>query len=138
MTSTLDTSPGPRQRARTRRFALQFGATMVLFAVVLVVSLVLGDWDGDSPWRFAWALAPVVPILATAAVLIRYVATSDEYEVLQTCRSLAVAFVVAMLLSIVLALLQNAGWTPDGAGWWIYTGGMLTWLIARIRFEVRR
>ena len=57
---------------------------------------------------------------------------------IQTCKSLAVAFVVAMLLSVVLALLELAGWTPTGAGWWIYTGGMLTWLIARIRLEVRR
>jgi hypothetical protein len=137
MTSKLDTSPGPSERARVRRFAFTFVLTMVAFGLVLAASLIWGDLDGDSPWRLAWAVAPAVPIAVTAGVLIRYVASSDEFEILQLCKSLAVGFVAAMMASIVAGLLGAAGLELPGLGFIIYGVGMFTWLVASIVLRIR-
>lgn len=137
MTSTLDTSPGPSERARVRRFATSFTLSMLAFGLVLAASLIWGDLDGQSPWRFAWAVAPAVPIAASAAVLVRYVAKSDEFEMLQLCKSLAVGFVAAMMASVVVGLLGAAGLELPGSGWLIYTAGMLTWLVSSLVIKFR-
>lgn len=136
MTSNLDTSPGPAERARTRRFATHFGVAFLAYVLVLIASLTWGDWEGTSPWRLLWVLAPALPIVALAVVLIRYVSTSDEMEVILTCKSLAVAFAVTMLSAVVIGLLDIADFRIPGAGWWLYSIGMATWLVARIALSV--
>lgn len=137
MTSTLDTSPGPSERLRIRRFARNFILAMLAFGVVLAASLIWGDLDGESPWRFAWAVAPAVPIAVTAVVLVRYVASSDEFEIVQMCKSLAVGFVAAMMASLVAGLLGAAGMEVPGLGFLIYGVGMLTWLVASLVLKLR-
>ncbi|GAA2059332.1 MULTISPECIES: hypothetical protein [Leifsonia] len=137
MTSELDTRTGPSERRRTQRFAVQFGAGMLAYVLVLCASLLWGGLDGDDPIRFAWALAPVVPVVLVAGVLIRYVVRSDEYETVQTLKGLAVGFVVTMLLAVVAGFLDIAGLSIPGAGWWLYGAGMLTWLIATIVLKLR-
>lgn len=137
MTSTLDTSPGPVQRQRTRRFVTQFVLAFLAYGIVLTASLIWGDWESENPWRVVWALAPMLPIIAVAAILIRWVATADEYEVIQSCKSLAVAFAVTMLTATTIGFLGFTGIDVLGAGWWIYSIGMFTWLVARISLDVR-
>lgn len=137
MTSTLDTTPGPAQRTRTRRFVTAFAVTMAAYVAVLIASLIWGDWQGDDPLRLIWVLAPVVPIIATAVVLVRYIASSDEFEVIQSCKSLAVAFLVTMLAAVVIGFLGFSGIAVPGVGWWIYGIGMFTWLVARIALDLR-
>ncbi|WP_141396683.1 hypothetical protein [Microbacterium gorillae] len=137
MTSSLDTTPGPVERRRTRRFLTQFFAAFLVYLLILGAALIWGDWDGTSPWRLIWVLAPILPILATAVMLVRYVARSDEYEMQMTSRSLAIAFVVTMLAAVVIGFLGFTGITVPGVGWWIYGIGMLTWLIARVVLQSR-
>lgn len=136
MTSKLDTSPGPAERARTRRFATQFGLAFLAYVVVLVASLIWGDWGGTSQWRILWVLAPALPIVAVAIILIRYVSASDEMEAILTYKSLAVAFAVTMLSAVVIGLLDIANFDVPGAGWWLYSIGMATWLVARIMLSI--
>lgn len=136
MTSTLDTS-GSAHRRRTRRFATQFGIAMITYAAVLFVSIAWGDVDGGTAWSVAWGLSPMIPIAATAAILIRHLATSDEREVLMSCRALAAAFAVTMLAATTIGFLGFSGVETPGSGWWIYGIGMFAWLVARIWLEVR-
>jgi hypothetical protein len=137
MTSKLDTLSGPTERQRTRRFALQFLAGMLAYAVVLAASLIWGDLDGDDPIRLVWALAPIVPLAGVSVILIRYVLHADEFETVQTLKSLAVGFVATMLLAVVAGLLAVAGVEIPGLGWWLYGAGMLTWLVATIVLRIR-
>jgi hypothetical protein len=110
---------------------------MLAYGLVLTASLLWGDLDGHDPVRFAWALAPVIPVAYVAAVLIRYVLRSDEYETMQTLKALAVGFVVAMLLAVGAGFLGIAGLEVPGLGWWLYAAGMLTWLAATIILKLR-
>jgi len=138
MTSELDTrTVGPSERRRTRSFALQFSLGMVAYVLVLVASLVWGDLDGDDPARFLWAVAPVVPVAVVAVILIRFVLRSDEFELVQTLKGLAVGFVVTMLLAVIAGFLGIAGLEIPGLGWWLYGGGMLAWLVASIAIKLR-
>lgn len=137
MTSRLDTQSGPTQQRRNRRFAVQFGIGMVAYFLVLAASLTWGQLNGSDPVRFLWALAPAVPVVGIAVVLLRYVIGSDEYETVQTLKGLAVGFVVTMLLAVVAGLLGAAGLEIPGLGWWLYAAGMLTWLVATIVLKLR-
>ncbi len=138
MTSNLDTrAAGPTERKRTRGFALQFTLGMAAYGLVLAASLIWGDLDGDDPVRFAWAVAPVVPVAAVAVVLVRYVLRSDEFELVQTLKGLAVGFVVTMLLAVLAGFLGIAGLDIPGLGWWLYAAGMLAWLAATIAIKLR-
>lgn len=137
MTSKLDKSPGPAQRTRTRRFVAVFAAAMVAYVLTLTASLVWGPPSAGTPASIVWMLAPMIPIAATAVLLAKYIATSDEFEIIQSCKALAIAFLVAMLTATTVGFLGFAGVDVPGAGWWIYSIGMFAWLVARIGLDAR-
>ena len=131
MTSDLDSrrhSDG--DRARSRAYAREFAPAMGAYAVVLVAVVVLGDLDGDSPWRFAWALLPLLPVLAVVRAVVRALRRSDEYAQLVQLRALAAGFAVAMLACVALGLLGAAGLVVPAAPWTAFGAGMLTWGVA--------
>ena len=116
VTSTLDTLPGgthtdrmtnklDRQdrsegdRARARAYHLEFWPGMAAYAVVLTGVLLWGDLDGGSPWRFLWAVLPVIPALWIVRAVLRHVLRSDDYQRLLMLQGLAGGFAVAMIAS---------------------------------------
>src|SRR3954453_12393136 len=119
MTSRLDSDrPSAGDRARARAYNREFWPGVAAYAVVLVAVLLWGGLDGHSPWRFVWALAPVLPAAWVAHAVFRQVHRADEYQQLLLIRSLAVGFAVAMLASITLGFLGIAGHscrTPRGS-----------------------
>jgi hypothetical protein len=88
--------------------------------------------QGNSPWRYVWALLPVLPVLLVVRAVARALKRSDEYAQLLQLRSLAAAFAVAMVSCVILGMLQTAGLaSPQGLALWLAFGaGMLTWAIA--------
>lgn len=102
---------------------------MAAYVVVLAAVVVLGDLDGDSPWRFAWTLLPVLPAAWTVRVVLRHVRRVDEYQRLLLLESLAVGFAVAMLSALTLGFLAFAGLQPAATAWIVYGAGMLAWAV---------
>lgn len=100
---------------------------MISYAVVLVAVLTWGDLEGDSPWRFLWALAPVVPAMWLVRAVLRQVHRVDEYQRLLLLQSLAVGFAAAMLAAITLGFLANAGLRFTDAPWLVLAAGTLGW-----------
>jgi hypothetical protein len=96
--------------------------------VVLTVVLLWGGLDGDSPWRFLWAVLPVLPALWIVRALLRHVRRIDDYQRLLLVQGLAGGFAVAMIASVTLAFLEIAGLGLSGTGWIIYGAGMLGWI----------
>ncbi len=128
MTSRLDSDrPSAGDRARARAYNRDFWPGVAAYALVLVAVLLWGELDGDSPWRFVWALAPVLPAAWVARAVFRQVHRADEYQKLLLIRSLAVGFAVAMLASITLGFLGIAGLQLPDAPWIIYGAGMIGW-----------
>src|SRR4051794_25006360 len=109
MTSALDRDrPSAGDRARARAYNREFWPGVVAYGLVLVAVVLWGGLDGDSPWRFVWALAPVLPAAWVARAVFRQVQRADEYQRLLLIRSLAVGFAVAMLAAITLGFLGMA------------------------------
>lgn len=92
--------------------------------------LVWGDLDGDSPWRFLWAVLPVIPALWIVRAVLRHVRRIDDYQRLLLLQALGGGFAVAMIASVTMAFLEIAGLSIPGVGWIIYGAGMLGWIIS--------
>jgi hypothetical protein len=136
MTSDLDTTGSPRQstgdRARTRAYARDFVPAIAAYVVAIVAVVAWGGLDGDGPWRYAWALLPVVPAALLVRAVARTVRRADEYARLVHLGNLAAAFGVTVLACVLLGMLTIAGlplpvallpWLPFGAG-------LLGWAVA--------
>ena len=77
-----------------------------------------GDLSGTSPWRFVWALLPLLPLAWIVAVTAHRVRQMDEYQLKLMFPGLAVGFAVAVFAAITVALLGARGSTcraPDGS-----------------------
>jgi hypothetical protein len=65
---------------------------MVGYCAVLAVVLVFGQLDGGSPWRFLWAVLPVLPAVWVVRAVLRHLHRIDEFQRLLTFKLLASAF----------------------------------------------
>jgi hypothetical protein len=117
-------------RARTSAYHLDFWPGIVGYVVVLGAVTVLGDLDGTSPWRFLWALLPVLPALWVIRAVVRHVRRIDDYQRGLLLRGLAVGFAAAMIASITIGFLDVAGLDVPLAGWIVYGVGMVGWALA--------
>ena len=131
MTKDLDTlARSAGDRRRTRAYLREFVPGMVAYVIVLFVALTWGGFDGSSPWRFLWAVLPVLPMVWVAVAILRHLQRVDEYQRGKLLTGLGVGFAVAMLGSITLGILQSAGLELEGSGFWVYSLGMIGWLIS--------
>jgi hypothetical protein len=131
MTSDLDRrQPSTGDRARTRAYHRDFWPGMAGYVVVLVAALTWGNLDGDSGWRYVWAVLPVVPALWVVRALLRHIGRIDDYQRLLLLRGLAGGFAVAMVAALTVGLLGVAGMALPGAGWVVYGAGMLGWAVS--------
>jgi hypothetical protein len=135
MTSNLDIRPhdsnGDRQRARA--YAVEFGLAMAGYVVVLALVIAHGNLDGDSPWRFLWAVLPVVPALAMLRAATRHYQRVDEFQRGLLLQGTAVGFAGACIAAVTLGLLGAAGLDLAGStAWLIYGAGMVSWGVASL------
>jgi hypothetical protein len=105
---------------------------MIAYGLVLLVVLRWGGLDGPSPWRFAWALLPVVPTLWTVRAVLRHFRRVDEYERFLLLQGLGAGFAIAMIASLTLGFLGLAGLPVRLGGWVVYGTGMLGWLVTSL------
>jgi integral membrane sensor domain MASE1 len=130
MTSKLDSKDrSNRDRAVSRAYHLEFWPGIAAYAAVLSAVLLWGDLDGDKPWRFVFAVLPVIPALWIVRAMIRHARRVDEYQRLLLLQALGGGFAVAMVASVTLAFLEIAGLKVTGSGWIIYGVGMMGWII---------
>ncbi len=132
MTSELD-SGGARSagdKARARAYHRDFWPGILGYGIVLTAVLLWGDLDGPSPWRYVWALLPVIPAGWVVRAVVRHVSRIDDYQRMLLLKGLAVGFAVAMIASLTVGFLGIAGLALPAAGWIVYGAGMLGWAVA--------
>jgi hypothetical protein len=131
MTRILDSeSASSGDRARSRAFQRDFWPGMGAYLLILLVVMIFGDLDGPSPWRYAWALLPVLPAAWIVRAVIRHVRRIDDYQRVLLLQAVAVGFAVAMIAAVTIGFLGVAGLSGPLAGWVVYGAGMLGWLVA--------
>jgi len=126
-TSKVDSSRG--DRARAKAYFREFVPGMVGYVVVLVVVLIFGDLDGTSPWRFVWAILPVLPLLLVLRAVSRHLRRIDEFQQHQLLQGLGIGFAVAMIAAVTVGFLGIAGLDMRLAGWIIFAAGMVGWVV---------
>ena len=127
MTSNLDNIK--TERSTSRSFLIEFGTGMLAYAILLGATLIWGHLDGDSPWRFLWALLPVLPALWIVVSVVRHIRRIDEYERYILLQGFGAGFGIAMAASVTLGFLSIAGLAVPMAGWIIFSLGMLGWAV---------
>ena len=132
MTNDLDTSRSTGDRRRSRAYLLEFVPSMIAYVVVLMLVTRFGGLDGTNPWRFLWALLPVLPVTAIAIAVLRQARRVDDYQRQQLLASVAAGFAAAMLTAVTVGFLNDAGLGIPRVGWWIFGAGMATWLVAAL------
>ncbi|MCU1404746.1 MAG: hypothetical protein JWQ43_1049 [Glaciihabitans sp.] len=131
MTNNLDSrAASVGERAVNKAYLREFLIGMIGYAVILMAVMIWGGLDGDSPWRYAWAVLPVVPMLWVVVALWRHIKRIDDYQRLVLLRGLGIGFAVAMISAITLGMLGIAGLSVPSVGWIIFSLGMAGWLVA--------
>lgn len=133
MTSNLDRSGQSRgDRARGWAYVREFVPAMLAYCAVLILVLTFGDLDGTSPWRYLWAVLPVLPLIWVGIAVVRHLRRLDDYQQRLTLQSLGVGFAVAMAAAVTIGLLGAAGLHPAVTPWIIFGAGMAGWGITAI------
>ena len=126
MTSDLDTggeSPSELRRRRVYRVRLWVGLGFYLLA-----SFALYLWGhGNSPWRFVWAMLPLLFMAWVVTVTVLRVRQMDEFQVKLFFPGLAVGFTVTIFAAVTLGTLNTAGFTVPNAGWPVAIIGIVAW-----------
>jgi len=130
MTNNLDSrtvSAGDRQRSRS--YHREFWPGIAAYVVLVSLCPLLTRAADGSPWRYLWAVLPVLPALWVLRAVVRHLRRIDDYQRLLMLRGLGVGFGLAMVASLTLGLLELAGLDLP-TGWIVYGVGMLGWAIA--------
>ncbi|WP_146135306.1 hypothetical protein [Antricoccus suffuscus] len=132
MTSNLDTTRASNgDRTRAKRFMTDFLPAMAAYVVILVVVVLFGGLDGNSPARFVWAVLPIIPLAWVIWAMARHLRRIDELQSRQTYQGLSIGFGAAMLAAVTAGFLGIAGLDMRLGGWVIFVVGMLGWAVGQ-------
>lgn len=124
-----DETSGPKrtsaERRRSRRYTAEFLSGMAL--VVLLLLLPSEPLLAGAPQRarVLWAALPLVPLLWSAAAVVRHLRRVDELQRRMVVDALAWGFGVAMVTAIGAALVRSAGVAVGDVEWAVFLAGML-------------
>lgn len=100
-----DTAPPEVRRRYLKGFLLSAAA----YAVVLIVSVSVLRVMPQGPWRFAVALAPMIPMFFLLRVYVRYLRQIDELQRQILLEGLGFAFAGTALTTLGYGSLQAVG-----------------------------
>jgi hypothetical protein len=100
-----DTAPPEIRRRYLKGFLLNAAA----YAVLLIVSLSVLRVLPHGPWRFAVALAPMIPMFFLLRVYVRYLRQIDELQRQILLEGLGFAFAGTALITLGYGSLQAVG-----------------------------
>ncbi|MFN0104008.1 MAG: hypothetical protein ACKV2U_18230 [Bryobacteraceae bacterium] len=92
-----------------RRYFVELSAAMLGYALVLVGSIKLLGYYGDTAWRYPLALSPMLPASAALVAFLRFFRGVDELERRMHLEGLAFAFGASALATFAYGFLEGAG-----------------------------
>ncbi|MEO6956704.1 MAG: hypothetical protein ABI137_08175, partial [Antricoccus sp.] len=109
MTSNLDTKNSSRgDKARAKKYLVEFLPAMLAYVVVLLLVLVFGDLTSNKPSRIIWALLPIVPLVAVVWAVVRHLHRIDQFQSQLMYRGLSIGFVGAVAAAVTIGFLEIA------------------------------
>lgn len=114
------------QRSRNSQYVRELTGALVLYGVVLVVALTIGQRMAPGTAQTALYVSPMLPFLLVVWVIFRQIRRSDEFVRKSTLEHVAVAAAVTAGWTFTYGFLENAGyprlsmftvWPVMGAVW---------------------
>ena len=95
-----------------KAYFVEFGSAMVGYVIVLPIAMSVIQRFPDAPWRYAVALAPVVPLCFALAAMLRFFNRSDEMIRRVHFDAFAVSAGATAIATFAYGMLQNVGLPP--------------------------
>jgi hypothetical protein len=109
-----------------RAFVIQFWSAMLAYFVVLFVSVALIQRDPQAPWRYALAVAPVVPAFFALLGFIRFLGRIDELQRRIQLEAIGFGFAATSMLTFAYGFLEDVGF-PHISYTWILPLMVMLW-----------
>ncbi|KIP52439.1 hypothetical protein [Leucobacter komagatae] len=123
------------ERAHARRYTLHMAGASVLF-LVLMLFLPLEPEPG-TPLALVIALVPLVAVAWMVFAVVQFVRSLDEFMRPRAMTAAAIAFVAAMVASVVFGMLDAEIGPLPLATWGVFVVGMITWGAAMLGMNLR-
>ncbi len=114
------------EREAKRKYYLEMGAVLALYAVTLVGSIYLGQKMEPGTARTALLLTPVIPVLLMVWVLVRQFSRMDEFVRLRSLEAFSVAGAITAGLTFTYGFLEGAGF-PRLSMFWVWGVMGISW-----------
>src|SRR5579885_2807355 len=114
--------------ACTRRYLQEFGAALLAYMGVLVLSVNLLNAYPGAPWRVPVALAPMLPGLLMVLAVVRQLGRLDELQRRVQLEAMAFAFGGAAVVTFSYGFLENVGF-PDLSWHFVWPIMAVLWLL---------
>ncbi len=110
----------------SRAYVIEFGASKLVYAIGLIASIWLIQQNPQAPWRYAVALANIVPTMFAVLAFVRFPRRMDELQRRIQLEALGLSFAATGILTFVYGFLQNVGFPP--ISWiWIFPMMIALW-----------
>ena len=111
-----------------RAWHIQLWTAMLAYVLVVVVSVALIHRDPQSPWRYALAVAPVVPAFFALLALIRFLGRMDELQRRIQLEAIGFGFAATIMLTFTYGFLEDVGF-PRLSFTWILPLMVMLWAL---------
>jgi len=120
----------------SKTYARDFTISIIAYVIIIIVSRLILDNLGDSPWRYPIALLPVVPVVFLVIAFLRYLSGIDELQ--QRIQLQAVGFAAGTtgLLTFAYGFLELMGF-PRFSTFLIFPMMIMLWGIGLSYFSRR-
>ena len=121
-----------------RAYIIEFGSAMLAYVVVLLGSVWLINGYPQAPWRYAVALAPVVPAFFALLTFVRHLRRMDELQRRIQLEAIGLSFGATAILTFAYGFLEGVGF-PHINWIWILPLMVALWglggAIASVRYR---
>jgi c-di-AMP phosphodiesterase-like protein len=110
---------------------------MTVYAVILALTHSVIAHHSTSPWRYAIAVLPMIPLVFMARATVQHLARLDELHRRIQLNALAMTVLVTALLSLTYGFLEKVGLPHISVLWvwpWMAAIWGVTTLIAKHRY----
>ena len=126
------------ERDALKRYRLELGAAMVVYAAVLIGSIHVGKPMEPGAARTLLLMSPAIPLLFAIWAIVRQFGRMDEFVRLRSLENFAIAAAVTACVSFTYGFLEGAGF-PKLSMFWVWGLMGLTWgAVAGLRCMVSR
>jgi hypothetical protein len=127
-----------REREALKRYRLELGVAMVVYAAVLVASIHFGRPMPAGTARTLLLLSPAIPLVFAIWAIVRQFGRMDEFVRLRTLESFAIAGAVTAAVTFTYGFLEGMGF-PKLSMFWVWPlQGSVWFLVACGRCLVSR